>query len=124
MSFPNKMKKINLPELQIIFPKRVSHYFIESAPKNLADGPGSVMKVFLEELEADVFQVIAPKNYELELEGHSPANKGLMGDIFQKSKNSKKNSKKIILGLTFDLSTAMIGGVARRANCSEKRLAG
>lgn len=59
--------------------KRVTLYFIESAPESLADGPDPAKKMLIQELEAAGFEVTAPEDYyELEMKGHSPGNKGAM----------------------------------------------
>ena len=59
--------------------KRVMLYFIQSAPESLANGTDPAKQMLIEELEAAGFEVYAPKDYyELEMEGHSPANKGQM----------------------------------------------
>lgn len=59
--------------------KRVLLYFIQSTPESLANGPDPAKQMLKEELEAAGFEVSAPKDfYELEMEGHSPANKGKM----------------------------------------------
>lgn len=59
--------------------RRVTLYFIESAPESMADGPDPAKRMLMEELEAAGFEVTAPQDfYELEMEGHSPANKGRM----------------------------------------------
>lgn len=63
--------------------KRVMLYFIESAPENLAAGPDPAKKMLIEELEAAGFEVTAPEDfYELEMKGHSAANKGRMMHSF------------------------------------------
>lgn len=67
--------------------KRVMLYFIESAPEYLEAGPDPAKEVFIEELEAAGFEVTAPKDfYELEMRGHSPANKGMMMQNFSREK--------------------------------------
>lgn len=56
--------------------KRVMLYFIESAPETLFDGPDPAKKILTEELESAGFEVTVPEDfYELEMKGHSPANK-------------------------------------------------
>lgn len=67
--------------------KRVMLYFIESAPEYLEAGPDPAKKMFMEELEAAGFEVTAPKDfYELEMNGHSPVNKGMMMQNFAREK--------------------------------------
>ena len=59
--------------------KRVTLYFIESAPESLDDGADPAKKVLIQELESAGFEVTAPDDfYELEMKGHNPANKGIM----------------------------------------------
>lgn len=63
--------------------KRVFLYFIESAPVTLADGPDPAKQRLIDELKSAGFEVTAPKDfYELEMQGHSPANRGLMMQKF------------------------------------------
>ena len=67
--------------------KRVFFYFIESAPVSFADGPDPAKKIMIRELEEAGFEVTAPKDfYELEMEGHSPANRGEMMKKFNRNR--------------------------------------
>lgn len=63
--------------------KRVFLYFIESAPVTLEDGPDPAKQRLIGELEQAGFEVTAPKDfYELEMAGHSPANRSQMMQKF------------------------------------------
>lgn len=77
--------------------KRVTLYFIQSAPESLANGPDPAKKILQEELEAAGFIVNTPKDfYELEMEGSKPANKGAMMRKFGRETFKAENDLVIV----------------------------